>query len=71
MEVDLQENVTDDLPMPPLFQFLTVLAFKIFSSEKVGCLYRIAWYHLLSPPLPLSPKVAIFDEYFLLIMMND
>lgn len=44
MEVDLQENVTDDLPMPPLFQFLTVLAFKIFSSEEVGCLYLIAWY---------------------------
>lgn len=31
----LQENVSDDLPMPPLFQFLTVLAFKIFISEKV------------------------------------
>ncbi|KAL8493885.1 hypothetical protein ACS0TY_024884 [Phlomoides rotata] len=31
----LKENVTDDLPMPPLFQFLTVLAFKIFASEKV------------------------------------
>lgn len=31
----LKENVTDDLPMPPLFQFLTVLAFKIFSTEKV------------------------------------
>ncbi|KAL8041366.1 hypothetical protein ABFS82_10G158300 [Erythranthe guttata] len=30
-----QENVRDDLPMPPLFQFLTVLAFKIFASEKV------------------------------------
>lgn len=25
----------EDLPMPPLFQFLTVLAFKIFVSEKV------------------------------------
>ncbi|XP_020522269.1 folylpolyglutamate synthase isoform X2 [Amborella trichopoda] len=31
----LKENVTEDLPMPPLFQFLTVLAFKIFTSEKV------------------------------------
>ncbi|KAG8372035.1 hypothetical protein BUALT_Bualt12G0024800 [Buddleja alternifolia] len=31
----LKENVTDDLPMPPLFQFLTVLAFKIFACEKV------------------------------------
>ncbi|KAL9155074.1 hypothetical protein ABFS82_10G158300 [Erythranthe guttata] len=31
----LKENVRDDLPMPPLFQFLTVLAFKIFASEKV------------------------------------
>ncbi|XP_057982667.1 folylpolyglutamate synthase isoform X2 [Malania oleifera] len=31
----LKEKVTDDLPMPPLFQFLTVLAFKIFISEKV------------------------------------
>lgn len=31
----LKENITDDLPMPPLFQFLTVLAFKIFSSEQV------------------------------------
>uniref|UniRef100_A0A803MAL5 Folylpolyglutamate synthase n=1 Tax=Chenopodium quinoa TaxID=63459 RepID=A0A803MAL5_CHEQI len=28
-------NVTDDLPMPPLFQFLTFLAFKIFIGEKV------------------------------------
>ncbi|XP_057487280.1 folylpolyglutamate synthase [Actinidia eriantha] len=31
----LKENTTEDLPMPPLFQFLTVLAFKIFISEKV------------------------------------
>ncbi|KAL3632525.1 Folylpolyglutamate synthase [Castilleja foliolosa] len=31
----LKENITDDLPMPPLFQFLTVLAFKIFACEKV------------------------------------
>ncbi|GFY84732.1 DHFS-FPGS homolog C [Actinidia rufa] len=30
-----KENNTEDLPMPPLFQFLTVLAFKIFVSEKV------------------------------------
>ncbi|KAK6945220.1 hypothetical protein RJ641_026322 [Dillenia turbinata] len=31
----LKENISEDLPMPPLFQFLTVLAFKIFVSEKV------------------------------------
>ncbi|KAK4773035.1 hypothetical protein SAY87_028054 [Trapa incisa] len=31
----LKEKVTDDLPMPPLFQFLTILAFKVFISEKV------------------------------------
>ncbi|PIN05513.1 Folylpolyglutamate synthase [Handroanthus impetiginosus] len=31
----LKKNLTDDLPMPPLFQFLTVLAFKIFLCEKV------------------------------------
>ncbi|CAL9071689.1 unnamed protein product [Musa textilis] len=31
----LKERVDEDLPMPPLFQFLTVLAFKIFVSEKV------------------------------------
>ncbi|XP_011075380.1 folylpolyglutamate synthase isoform X1 [Sesamum indicum] len=31
----LKENLTNDLPMPPLFQFLTVLAFKIFACEKV------------------------------------
>lgn len=31
----LRENVTEDLPMPPLFQFLTVLAFKIFVCEQV------------------------------------
>ncbi|XP_075102125.1 folylpolyglutamate synthase isoform X2 [Nicotiana tabacum] len=31
----LKANVSEDLPMPPLFQFLTVLAFKIFVSEKV------------------------------------
>lgn len=31
----LEENITDELPMPPLFQFLTVLAFRIFVSEQV------------------------------------
>ncbi|KAK1316389.1 Folylpolyglutamate synthase [Acorus calamus] len=31
----LKENVTEDLPMPTLFQFLSLLAFKIFISEKV------------------------------------
>ncbi|XP_056691276.1 folylpolyglutamate synthase isoform X3 [Spinacia oleracea] len=31
----LRDNVTKDLPMPPLFQFLTLLAFKIFIDEKV------------------------------------
>ncbi|KAJ4845286.1 hypothetical protein Tsubulata_015096 [Turnera subulata] len=31
----LKEKVTEDLPMPPLFQFLTVLAFKIFLCEQV------------------------------------
>lgn len=31
----LKEHVNEDLPMAPLFQFLTVLAFKIFVSEKV------------------------------------
>ncbi|KAL2226000.1 UNVERIFIED_CONTAM: Folylpolyglutamate synthase [Sesamum indicum] len=31
----IDENLTNDLPMPPLFQFLTVLAFKIFACEKV------------------------------------
>ncbi|XP_021664822.2 folylpolyglutamate synthase isoform X2 [Hevea brasiliensis] len=31
----LKEQVTEDLPMPPLFQFLTVLAFKIFVCEQV------------------------------------
>ncbi|XP_059463002.1 folylpolyglutamate synthase isoform X2 [Corylus avellana] len=31
----LKEKVTENLPMPPLFQFLTVLAFKIFICEKV------------------------------------
>ncbi|RVW35961.1 Folylpolyglutamate synthase [Vitis vinifera] len=31
----LQEKVTNDLPMPPLFQFLSVLAFKIFTCEEV------------------------------------
>ncbi|XP_024025430.1 folylpolyglutamate synthase isoform X2 [Morus notabilis] len=31
----LEENITEDLPMPPLFQFLTVLAFKIFVSEQI------------------------------------
>ncbi|KZV14589.1 folylpolyglutamate synthase [Dorcoceras hygrometricum] len=31
----LQENVNDELPMPPLFQFLTVLALKIFTCERV------------------------------------
>lgn len=31
----LKENVAEDLPMPVLFQFLTLLAFKIFVFEKV------------------------------------
>ncbi|KAF3442479.1 hypothetical protein FNV43_RR16395 [Rhamnella rubrinervis] len=31
----LEENITDGLPMPPLFQFLTLLAFKIFIFEQV------------------------------------
>ncbi|XP_027367592.1 folylpolyglutamate synthase isoform X2 [Abrus precatorius] len=31
----LEENTTENLPMPPLFQFLTILAFKIFISEQV------------------------------------
>jgi folylpolyglutamate synthase/dihydropteroate synthase len=31
----MKEKVTEHLPMAPLFQFLTVLAFKIFISEKV------------------------------------
>ncbi|XAR68462.1 Tetrahydrofolate synthase [Bertholletia excelsa] len=31
----LKESITEDLPMPPLFQFLAVLAFKIFVCEKV------------------------------------
>ncbi|XP_057547941.1 folylpolyglutamate synthase isoform X2 [Amaranthus tricolor] len=31
----LRDKVTNDLPMPPLFQFLTLLAFKIFIDEKV------------------------------------
>ncbi|KAK2985523.1 hypothetical protein RJ640_015848, partial [Escallonia rubra] len=30
----LKENVSEDLPMPPLFQFLTLLALKIFVCEK-------------------------------------
>ncbi|XP_076893171.1 folylpolyglutamate synthase-like [Bidens hawaiensis] len=32
----LKENVTEDLPMPPLFQFLTLLGLKIFVSEKIN-----------------------------------
>ncbi|KAK4767431.1 hypothetical protein SAY86_015181 [Trapa natans] len=31
----LKDKVSDDLPMPPLFQFLAILAFKIFISEQV------------------------------------
>ncbi|KAE9455909.1 hypothetical protein C3L33_12189, partial [Rhododendron williamsianum] len=31
----MRENISEDLPMPPLFQFLTVLAFKIFVAEKI------------------------------------
>uniref|UniRef100_A0A7C9DEG4 Folylpolyglutamate synthase n=2 Tax=Opuntia streptacantha TaxID=393608 RepID=A0A7C9DEG4_OPUST len=31
----LRDNVTEELPMPPLFQFLTVMAFQIFTCEKV------------------------------------
>ncbi|CAI0443352.1 unnamed protein product [Linum tenue] len=31
----LKERTTEDLPMPPLFRFLTLLAFKIFAAEQV------------------------------------
>ncbi|KAI3507456.1 hypothetical protein L1887_22442 [Cichorium endivia] len=31
----LKDKITEDLPMPPLFQFLTLLGLKIFVSEKV------------------------------------
>lgn len=31
----LKDKVMEELPMPPLFQFLTLLAFKIFTYEKV------------------------------------
>ncbi|KVH94762.1 Folylpolyglutamate synthetase [Cynara cardunculus var. scolymus] len=31
----IDDKVTEDLPMPPLFQFLTLLGLKIFVSEKV------------------------------------
>ncbi|CAL5207610.1 unnamed protein product [Lathyrus oleraceus] len=31
----LEEKATEQLPMPPLFQFLTILSFKIFTSEQV------------------------------------
>ncbi|KAH9608177.1 hypothetical protein KSS87_017942 [Heliosperma pusillum] len=31
----LKEKVTDDIPMPTYFRFLALLAFKIFSAEKV------------------------------------
>lgn len=34
--VNLQESVTEHLPMPALFQFLTLLAFKIFIDEEVN-----------------------------------
>lgn len=33
--VNWQDKVTEDLPMPPLFQFLTLLGLKIFVAEKV------------------------------------
>jgi hypothetical protein len=36
-----QEHETEDLPMPPLFQFLTVLAFKIFVCEQVSYIFLI------------------------------
>lgn len=36
LDVNLQENVTEHLPMPALFQFLTLLAFKIFIDEEVN-----------------------------------
>lgn len=38
----LQAKTVTEVPMPPLFQFLTLLAFKIFLSEKVGYLYLCA-----------------------------
>ncbi|CAI0411165.1 unnamed protein product [Linum tenue] len=38
----LKERTTEDVPMPPLFRFLTLLAFKIFSAEQV----HKYWFHL-------------------------
>ena len=31
----MQENSTDDVPMPTYFRFLALLAFKIFAAEQV------------------------------------
>jgi hypothetical protein len=34
--VYLQEKTDDDIPMPPYFRFIALLAFKIFSAEQVN-----------------------------------
>lgn len=34
--VNMQEKTSDDIPMPPLFRFLALLAFKIFAAEQVA-----------------------------------
>ncbi|KAB5519402.1 hypothetical protein DKX38_023721 [Salix brachista] len=42
----LKEHETEDLPMPPLFQFLTVLAFKIFVCEQTNII-QLPWIDTL------------------------
>lgn len=35
VSVGVQENTTEDIPMPTYFRFLALLAFKIFAAEQV------------------------------------
>jgi hypothetical protein len=69
----LQEHVTENLPMPPLFQFLTVLAFKIFICEKVSNgSYRLSLDVFLFPILGLARHLQcmIFFSVSLLFLFH-
>lgn len=68
----LQENITEDLPMPPLFQFLTVLAFKIFISEQVSHTYfndssscLLLFLFLIFHAINMLQQLVIVDDYTL------
>lgn len=69
--LNLQEKVTENLPMPPLFQFLTVLAFKIFICEKVSngsCRLRLDVFLVPTFGMARQLQCMIFFFFFSLFL---